>query len=162
VPDAAVTAICECYRIVAAEFGIRARGPRSAVQRRQAARYLAWCRKQDVDPALYLDDRAAQAKRQKAPLPPIGRLPSQAALASHREFGAGRVLAARADAEVELIDCTGAAPRKLRPHQEKFKADHVGCAELCARYPEHSGGYSKQSEWCGRCPATVSCIRPVR
>lgn len=160
--DDQIAVVCLRYQIVAATFGIRARGPRSAVQRRQAARYLAWCRKNGVDPGLYLDDRAAQARRQGTPLPPIGRLPSKAALASHREFGAGRALAALGDAETEVVDCTGQAPRRLRPHQEKFKQDHVGCEELCARYPEHSGGYSKQSEWCRRCPQTVSCISVAR
>lgn len=161
--DDEVTAACERYRLVAASFGIRARGPRSAVQRRQAARYLHWCQKHGADPQLYLDDRAAQARRERAPLPPIGRLPSQAALESHREFGAGRALATRADAELEVVDCTGPAPRRLRPHQERFKSFYAGGREaLCARYPEHSGGYTKQSRWCRACPQTVSCISQAR
>lgn len=158
VAEGKITFFIHRYRIVAGQFGVTVRGPKHPMQRKQAKRYLQWCMKHEVDPLLYLEDVALRVKAGKIPFPPIGRLPSKAGLEGHRTIGLNRVYAKRSEKNIQVVD-TRIRERKIRIHQERFKSFYAdGKHELCARYPEHSGGFNPMSPWCAKCTATTSCI----
>ncbi len=131
------------------------RSKNSAADRANAARYLRWCRANDVDPVRFIEFRFQYASAVRHPL--LSQLASSSALDRFRERAA--VSAHERDLHAMLASQPLRDLLYLNHGQEAVRRNYTldGRPDLCEVQPSLSGGYHPESQWCPTCPRASSC-----